>query len=209
MSTADVFIAFGLPGLVAGLGLFALAYEQRGEARKARLIRQSVEIRLAFGEARAELFRLAAEGVVAFNSDIYRALYTLDTMVMRDLDSHTSLAVAMTDVLRRRDAMADEQAQLFRAFALAPATAECARLHANAVEKLWLEHSVLAQRLRMVPRFLLPASVAALRGLAGLLSGVGWLLRLPGRWAEERRTRPKVAELVQTLDPGRPPLGLC
>lgn len=206
MSSADLIIALGLPAIVAGIGLFALVRERRRQAHQARLIRQSVELRLAFGAARAELFRLAVEGVVDFDSDIYRALYALDTKVMRDLDSHTGLAVAITDVVRRRDAMPAEQAEAVKLFAHDPATAACARLHADALTQLWMEHSVVAQRMRMVPAWLLPLAFKLFGAFVWAVEAVSRWIEPPVRIAEEQRTRPKVQELVHTLDAKRPPL---
>jgi predicted transcriptional regulator len=124
MSSADYLIAFGIPALVATVVILWMALEQRRQWLAMKAIRQRVEIRLAFGVARQELFRLAANGDIDFEEDIFTVLYRLDSQVMR--------APALGGQV---DGLAGALA-VTRALAARPATARCAERHAAAIATL-------------------------------------------------------------------------
>jgi hypothetical protein len=216
MSSADYLIAFGIPGLVATVALFWLALEQRRQWLAMKAIRQRVEIRLAFGVARQELFRLAANGDLRFEDPAFGALYRLDTQVMRDLDSHKGLAAAITRLIAEERAVPDERLAAYRDFATHPATAACARLQADAIIKLWEEHALEAAILRWLPLGALKRLAALARSASTAVSDLARRLDAPaGRlggprselsWSDVHGSKPVVDRLVYTLNPQHGPI---
>lgn len=204
MVGTDIFIALGIPAIVASCAIFTVALHQRGSAEQWRLRRQRVEIRLAFGRARQELFERALDGDIDFEGDIFKALYAVDTHIMRDLNSHQSLANAVAELGKRPVGPPGAVQESFRAFATSPTTAHCAALHAHAVQKLWMEHSFEATLTRSLPPAALPVIHAALQGLIQVLRGATWLVNSSGRlsrWAKETTERQAVNGWLAMLQP--------
>jgi hypothetical protein len=204
MNHSDIFIAFGIPSLVAGIALWALAFQARRRAQEWRLVRQRIEIRLAFGTAREELFRLALSDTIPFEGPVFRTLYALDSHVMRDLDSHQGLATAVSRVILGQSEGDKLVAGEFQEFATNPYTATCAKSHALAFQKLWLEHSLPAKVLRQIPAWVFSLVVSTLQTLKATIVGIRWLRTRSEHfagWARVQKERLAFAHWVKVLDP--------